>query len=109
MLRVTDFLNGIVDVKQHPEEASTMIYKLGNGIKKISLHIAAFAKLLIKLGKEGGLVNLSKSFKSLTAQVLAPYGIICNGLDLLFQVCFRQKFHLNGLGSQAGFRSPEGL
>jgi len=112
MSRVNDFLNGIVsdlDVTQNPEEASTMIYKLGKGIKKISLHIAPFAKLLIKLGNDSGLVNLPSSSKSLTAQVPAPYGIICNGLDLLFQVCFRQKLHLNGLGSHAGFRSPEGI
>jgi hypothetical protein len=59
MKQVNNFLNGLIsdrDSVKSSDEAGT-VQKLGKGIKKIALHVAPFVKLMIKLGKQEGLVS----------------------------------------------------
>jgi hypothetical protein len=62
MNEVTEFLNNLVgDLATTKSDAtdqkSKVIYKLGNGIKNIALHVAPFVKTIVKMGKQDGLVT----------------------------------------------------
>jgi hypothetical protein len=73
MKQVSDFLNGLVSnldlTSKAADQKNGNAYKLGKGVEKIALHLAPFVKLLVKLGKQDGLV-FHPGFNQ--AQILDP-------------------------------------